>query len=691
MNWKTTFALVGTCAQPLYLVADENSHLEHVLVTTSIHKNEAQTALPLTVLSGEDLRRQAAATIGGTLNHSPGLSSASFGPAVGQPVIRGQQGPRVQVLQNSLSSLDVSSNSADHAVSVEPILADSIEILRGPATLLYGGGAIGGVINVIDSRVPSKAIEGVSGAGEIRHSSVDDGRSGVLRVDAGDGNWVVHIDSLYRDWGNPDIPGLAVNPRNIDDTDESSEGYIANADGRTRRSTVGSAYHYDSGYFGLSYSELDNVYGIPAAVHHHHDEDEVEDEAHEDESVEEGVSLAVRQKRWDLAGDQHFDGFLELVRWRLAYSDYQHQEIEASGEIGTTFNKEAWTGRIELAHRPFSQLGGDFHGVLGLQWLEADFSALGEESFVPENTTRQLGIFWLEDYHAKRWSIEAGVRADLDRLSATDDSIADYDTDSMSASLAALYDFNDSWTASVSFSSSRRAPTAEERFSNISNTVGSYVVHGATGAIELGDETLDSEVAQNIDLSLRAETDVLNGKITAFTNHFQNFIYLDNTGAELDGVDVLAYRQQDARFQGLEYELEWPFYATDSQRYSVSLFGDRITGELDNGDSAPRLPPGHDGVRLNWNAPNWQADLSVVYGQAQNKPGANELPTASYQRIDMTVSRTFDVANVRYSLMLKGRNLADEEIRSSSSFIRDYAPESGRGIELALQVRFDEN
>jgi len=689
MNWKIKIALAGICAQPLSAFAEDNRHMEHVLVTTSIHKNEAQTALPLTVLSGEELRRQAAATIGETLNHSPGLSSASFGPAVGQPVIRGQQGPRVQLLQNSLSSLDVSSNSADHAVSVEPILADSIEILRGPATLLYGGGAIGGVINVLDGRVPSKAIDGVSGAAELRHSSVDDGRSGVFRVDAGDGNWAVHIDSLYRDWGYPEIPGLAVNPRNVEDTDESSEGFIANADGRTRRTTLGSAYHFEDGYFGLSYSELDNVYGIPAGVHHHHDEEDgvgaVEEEA------EEGVNLAVSQKRWDLAGDQHFDGFLELLRWRLAYSDYQHQEIEANGDVGTTFNKEAWTGRLELAHQTFSYWGGDWHGVFGAQWLEADFSALGEESFVPANTTRQLGLFWLEDYHAKNWSLEAGLRADMDRLSAEQDTIKDHDTDSISTSLAGLYELNNSWTASLSLSSSRRAPTAEERFSNIGNTVGSYVVHGATGAVELGDEQLDSEEAQNIDLSLRAEYEMVSAKITAFSNQFNDFIYLENTGNEVDGIDVLAYRQQDAIFQGLEYELDWSFYSSANQTYRLGLFGDRIKGELDNGDSAPRLPPGHDGVRLNWQAQNWQADLSVVYAHAQTKPGANELPTASYKRIDMTVSRAFDLADVQYTIMLKGRNLGDDEIRSASSFIRDYSPETGRGIELALQMQFGDN
>ncbi len=687
MNWKTTIVLASACAQPLYLVAEENRHIEHVLVTTSIHKNEAQTALPLTVLGGEELRRQAAATIGETLNNSPGLSSASFGPAVGQPVIRGQQGPRVQVLQNSLSSLDVSANSADHAVSVEPILADSIEILRGPATLLYGGGAIGGVINVLDGRVPSKAIDGVSGAAELRHSSVDDGRSGVFRVDAGDGNWAVHIDSLYRDWGYPEIPGLAVNPRNIEDTDESSEGFIANADGRTRRTTIGSAYHFEDGYFGLSYSELDNVYGIPAGVHHHHDEENGAGAGIEEES-EEGVNLAVSQKRWDLAGDQHFDGFLELLRWRLAYSDYQHQEIEANGDVGTTFNKEAWTARLELAHQTFSYWGGDWHGVFGAQLLEADFSALGEESFVPANTTRQLGLFWLEDYHLKNWSLEAGLRADIDRLSTNQASVKDHTSDSISASLAGLYDLNESWTASLSLSSSRRAPTAEERYSNFGNTAGSYVVHGATGAIELGDEQLDSEEAQNIDLSLRAEFAALSGKIVAFSNHFNNFIYLENTGNEIDGVDVLAYRQQDAIFQGLEYELDWSFYTNANQAYSVGLFGDRIKGELDNGDYAPRLPPGHDGVRLRWQAQGWHADLSAVFAHAQTKPGANELPTASYKRVDMTVSRVFEFTDVQYTLMLKGRNLADEDIRSSSSFIRDYAPESGRGIELALQMQF---
>ena len=203
-------------------VANEDHVLEHVLVTMPAHKKDAQTAMPVTVLRGEELRRRAASTLGDTLQQEPGLSSASFGPGVGQPVIRGQQGPRVQVLQNSLPSFDVSTNSADHAVSVEPLLADSVEVIRGPATLLYGSGAIGGVVNVLDNRVPATHVQGVEGGLELRHSSVDDGRTGIMRIDAGNGPWAFHLDGLYRDWNEPDIPGLAIDESVIEFQNEGN-------------------------------------------------------------------------------------------------------------------------------------------------------------------------------------------------------------------------------------------------------------------------------------------------------------------------------------------------------------------------------------------------------------------------------------------------------------------------------------
>jgi iron complex outermembrane receptor protein len=679
MKKCSVIAWAAFFVMPSLVYAENNKRMEHILVTMPIHKKEAQTALPVTILSGDELRRQAAATIGATLAQTPGLSSASFGPAVGQPVIRGQQGPRVQVLQNGLPALDVSSNSADHAVSVEPILADSIEILRGPATLLYGGGAIGGVINVVDGRIPVKPVDGVEGALELRHSSGDDGRSSVLRLDAGDGRWVFHVDNLYRDWSDPDIPGLALNANNLDDVDESSDGYIANASGRTRRTTLGSAYHFDQGYWGLSYSELDNQYGIPAGVHHHHDESE----SAADESAEEGVSLAIEQRRWDIAGDLHLQNWFELLRWRLAYSDYQHKEIESSGEIGTVFTKQAWAARFELAHMPL----GDLHGVVGLQLLDADYSAIGEESFVPQNSNQSVGLFWLEDYHRDNWSIEAGLRADLDSLELVELGLDDKNNN-ISASLSGVYDINEIWTATLALSQSRRAPNAEERYSNLVNDSSSYVVHGATGAIELGDRNLRDEKSSNADISLRADYDSLTAKVAGFYNQFDQFIYLHNTGTEIDDADVLSYQQQDARFHGVEYELEYLLNQGEEWRWTLSLFGDRIRGELASGEAVPRLPAGQDGLKLGMSNANWQGEIMFAHSLAQTKPGANELKTDGYDRLDTSISRKFSVNEVDFTLLLNGRNLMDEDIRSSSSFIRDYAPEAGRSLELALQLQF---
>ncbi|CAA0079571.1 putative TonB-dependent receptor [Zhongshania aliphaticivorans] len=689
-------ALVALTNAPAF--AEETQQVEHVLVTMPMHKKEAQTALPVTVLSGDELKRQAAATIGETLNLSPGLSSASFGPAVGQPVIRGQQGARVQVLQNGLPALDVSTNSADHAVSVEPVLADSIEILRGPATMLYGGGAIGGVVNVIDGRIPVKAVNGVEGAAEFRNTSVDDGRSGVFRVDAGNGRWVVHVDALYRDWSDPDIPGLAINPDNVDDIEENTDGSIGNASGRTRRVTLGSSYHFEDGYWGVSYTELSNQYGIPSGVHHHdedheeedHDDDdhddhdEDHDEDHEDHD-EDGVNIVIDQTRWDAAGDLHLAGPLDLFRWRVSYSDYQHQEIESTGEVGTTFSKEAWAGRLELSHKPW----GNWHGVWGLQLLESDFSALGEESFVPENTTRSVGLFWLEDYHADKWSLEAGLRADFDSLEIAQSVADDQDDSSVSASLAGMYDISDIWVVSLALSESQRAPNAEERFSNIGNDLSNYVVHGATGAIEIGDENLETEKSRNVDLSLRANAGDVRAKFSIFYNEFSDYIYLDNTGTQSDETDILQYRQQDASFSGVEYEVSYDLASVGAeQRYTFSLFGDRVDAELDNGDNVPRLPPGHDGLSVAWQWQDWQANVSYVYAHAQNDVGVNDTTTDAYKRVDASIARDFVLAGNDYTIMLKGRNLADEEIRNSTSFIRDYAPEAGRNIELVMRVNF---
>lgn len=667
--------------------------MEHIVVSVAAHKKEAQTALPVSILDAEALQRQAAATLGDTLNNLPGLSSASFGPGVGQPVVRGHQGPRVQVLRNGLPSLDVSSNSADHAVSVEPLFADSIEVLRGPATLLYGSGAIGGVVNVIDRTIPSRHSTGLDAAVELRHSSVDDGRSGVLRLDSGAGNWTFNAQGLFRDWGEPDIPGYALNSAVVDDPQElaeSSDGHLENASGRSRQQSLGVAYHFssdaiESGYIGLSYSNLDSEYGIPAGVHAHHDEDE-EEEA--DEHHEGGIRLDIRQQRWDVAGDFHLDGFWELLRWRAAYSEYQHGEVEPSGEVGTRFSRDAHALRVELSHSPL----GRWHGAVGLQYLDSDFQAVGEEAFVPPSRNRALGVFVLEDFHGEGWQIEAGLRLDRDELT-TDNQAKDADYSGISGSLAGLLDISEHWLLSLSWAQSRRAATAEERYSNVLNDPDQWLVHGASGAIELGDEHLGREKSDNVELRFRGDYRRFNAELSLYSNQFNDFIYLQNTGAEVDGAAVLQYRQQDAEFRGLEYELSvqlLPLMASAS--VELGLFGDYVRAELDSGDDIPRLPPQRHGIRLAWQQAiaggEAFAQGSWLYAAAQDAPGENESASDGYHRLDTTLGWRIEHTGNRYSAMLRGRNLGDEEIRNSASFIRDRAAEPGRSLELVLRVEF---
>ncbi|MCB1843190.1 MAG: TonB-dependent receptor plug domain-containing protein, partial [Halioglobus sp.] len=292
--------------------------LEHVLVSVPLHKKQAETALPVTVLNREELLRRGAPSIGETLGDKPGIANASFGPGVGRPVIRGQQGPRAITLQNGTASADVSSLSPDHSVTVEPLLANSIEVLRGPSTLLYGGGAIGGVVNVIDNRIPRAPIDGIEGALEYRYDDAPGLDSGVFRLEGGNGSAAFHLSGTTRETGNLEIPGLAIDEAALEaqeellgghdeehgeeeDAVENSDGFIANSDSELDVITAGVSYHLgEEGFAGFSVSHLESQYGIPPGAHGHHHEEEHEDEEHdEEEEGEETIRLDVEQTRYD--------------------------------------------------------------------------------------------------------------------------------------------------------------------------------------------------------------------------------------------------------------------------------------------------------------------------------------------------------------------------------------------------------
>ena len=696
---KRSFLLAALSLPAVYSAGVQaNERLEHVLVSVPLHKSAAETALPVTVLRGDELREQAALSIGATLGQSPGLFNSSFGPAVGQPVIRGQQGPRVTVLQNGTGTLDAASISADHAVTVEPVLADSIEVIRGPATLLYGGGAIGGVVNVRDNRVPAVVPEQLSGAAEVRHGSAADETTSAFRLDGGSGQWAWHLNGLYRDWNDVEVPGLAIRESgHEEDHDEehegeheemeNSDGYIANTDGRMHSVTAGFSWVGENGYLGFAVNRLENQYGIPPGAHeHHHEEGEGMEEEEEGEEI---IRLNIEQTRYDVAGEwRALPVGLEVLRWRLTRSDYEHVELEGA-EVGTRYSNDAWENRFELVHAPIA----GWHGVIGWQWREAEFAAIGEESFVPETDERSVGLFILEDYHHQQWTYELGLRLDYDRWQPAGGVAPDKSYTSLSASAAALWAFQENWQLGLALSRSERAPLTQELYSNAGNPESDLVTHAATRAIEVGCyadvdfncDSLDQEVARNLDLTLSWQAAPFTGFVTLFYNDFSDYIYLQNAGIEIDETAVQIYSQQDARFYGLEFEQEWQIDAN----WSATLFGDWVDGELSGGVDVPRIPPHRVGLRLDYSRDAWQLYTSVIDAARQNRPGVNETETDGYTRWDAGVNYTLAVAaTTEATVFLRLLNATDEEIRSSTSFLRDFAPEPGRSLEAGIRLTF---
>lgn len=646
------------------------SRIETVIVTAPLHKTTAETVLPVTVISDEELRARSASTIGETLNNSPGLANASFGPGVGQPVIRGQQGSRVQVLENSAASGDASGVSADHAVTVEPMLAESIEVLRGPSTLLYGGGAIGGVVNVIDNRIPKQLQDHTTGAIEYRHNSNDDADTSVLKLDGSAGSFGWHLDGVYRDWNDIEIPGQSFNRKYVSDLGSSSKGYVDNTGGRNSSVSAGGSWIFDNGYLGASVNDMANYYGIPAVA-----------------GGESGVHIDMRQKRYDVAGEwRELGRVIDALRWRLTYTDYEHKELEDTGEVGTKFTNQTWQNRLELVHQPV--LG--WHGVVGLQVKRSDFAALGEEGFIPESISKGVGLFVLEDYHLGDWIYELGLRYDRDSVDPDSDFLSDKSFNNLSASAGAIWKFRPNWSLGLSLSRSQRAPTVEELFSNAGNPPDDLVVHGATQSIEVGDANLKQETSRNVDLTLSYKDDRLDGYLTFFHNQFHDYIFLANSG-ELGTEDapILFYEQQDARFNGVEFNLNAQLAQTRAGTFSADFYGDLVRGELDHSGDVPRMPPWRLGAKLMFDRDALNAYVGVLHAGAQTRPGELETSTDGYNRVDAGLSYSLTAVSARDTqLFLRGTNLTNQTIRASTSFLRNYSPEPGRSVEAGIRFSF---
>jgi len=686
------------------VMAQEN-RMEHVIISVPIHKKSAETNLPVTVLTGNELRRAAATSIGETLSNKPGITNSSFGPGVGRPVIRGQQGARNITLQNGTSSADVSSLSPDHAVGVEPLLADSIEVLRGPSTLLYGGGAIGGVVNVIDNRIPLNPEEGVSGALEYRYDDAPGLDSVVGRIDAGTGNFAFHFSGSTRDFDDLDIPGQAIDEQALEAEEEllgieheegaeveNTDGYIANTDGDADVWTTGASYHFgERGFFGFSASSLKTEYGIPPGAHDHAHEEDHEDEEHGGEEheeehgeEEEDIRIDLDMDRYDGALHLHglIPGLVDVARVNLTYTDYEHVELEGR-EVGTRFTRDTWESRVELVHE------GEHNGVVGLQTRVDEFEATGEEAYIPKTDSTELGMFWVEDLDYGNWHVELGARADWTERDP-DARTADIENFTLfSASASAGYQISDVWSASLALSRAARAPATEELFSNVDNRGEALITHAATGVIEIGNPNLDEETSLNADFSVNWQGEQSWAEITLFYNQFEDYIFLLNSGGFADKTPIYLYQQDDADFFGAEFESHLQLMNLGSGALGLGVFGDIISGEFDNAGDVPRMPPRRIGSELSWSGEALNAYLRVLNAGDQDAPGNFETETDGYTRWDAGIDYRFSFYDdTEVFAFLKWKNISDEEIRLSTSFLRNYAPQAGESIEAGIRFSF---
>ena len=661
---------------------DAAVELDRVVVrATPLTLTAEDLALPVEVLAGDELNAAKAATLGETLDGLPGVQSSWFGPGVGRPVIRGMDGPRVRVLSDGLGSGDASTTSADHAVSIEPFLADQVEVLKGPATLLYGSGAIGGAVNVIDGRVPQEATDDpVEGRAEIRYGSVNDERTAMARVDAtAEGGWLVlHADALHREAGNADIPGFA----EVDPHEGEAAGVLPNSALRTDSAALGASWVGGRGFLGGAWSMYASRYGVPGHAHVEEEEGH-EEEGHEEEAEDEhAVHIVMDQRRSEVRGGIDNVGPFDTLRLKLAQTAYTHTEFEGDA-VGTVFDNDSLEGRAELVHAPW----GGWRGAFGAQWSKRDFVAVGEEAFVPGSRSRESGLFWIgeralpETDHG-RFKLEAGARVDHANV-AVDDAAAGPDRgfDMASASVALHWEASEAFHATLGLDRAQRAPTAEALYSN--------GPHVATGSFERGDATLDVETATRAELGLHWHGERLRLDGALYRVDFDDFLYLADTGIEIEHLPVHQWTQADARFTGVEAQAEFDLADNDTGLWTLELTGDRVRAELDSGGYLPRIAPARLGAGLNWERGPWRASLDAMRTLRQDEVAAGETQTPGYTMVDAHVAWHGDTAaGNAWEVFLDGSNLLDEEARPHVSFLKDVAPLPGRGISLGIRTFF---
>lgn len=671
----------------------QSTELDTVIVSSSGQNSLYDVAQPATVIGKDELANGSGNTLGALLEGTPGVANSSFGAGVGRPVIRGMSGSRVKVLQNGVDAADLSAMSSDHAAMAEASSAEQVEVLYGPATLMYGGGAIGGVVNLVDSRIHERPKQGLQGEVFTQGSSVDRGYSTGAMLDAGKGNWVLHVDSFNRD---------AKDYR-------SGRGKVANSDSEGQGAAVALSWaDGEHGFFGASISTLDYDYAVPN---------------------DEGESLRVRPKqmRYDLKGAWRPDansawGWIEEWRTELSFNDYEHAETEAEdGEVLDVglFEQQSWELQSRIQHRAVGQWQGsigvqvkyqelelchDHHGCDGIPSYSGAWNGqmgtklqnwyreghyFAHDTPMPSTETLQTGLFIVEQRDWEHGTLELGARVDQVRVSADAKPVqhawrqaSAYYRDKTFApvtlSAAGTWVLDDYQRLGLSLARVQRAPEATELLWNGD--------HHATFAYQLDNPDLDLETAYTADVSWLYQSSQNQLRAAIYYYYFEDYIYNDlkSFADPFHGETVYRHEQDNARFFGAE--LSWQHNLTDTWR--VDVVADAVNAKLTNGEALPRTPPASLLTALNWQKDGWTARVESKAVLKQNQVAANESSTSGFLLFNAYAGFKQQLSHGELQWQASLHNLADKYSLNHVSYLKEDAPMPGRNVQLGVRYKF---
>ena len=660
--------LALNCLLINHVWAEQTTNID--LPTISVTGNPLGVAsdalvVPVSILSGRELSLKRESTLGDTLNGIPGVAATHFGPNASRPVIRGLDAERVRIMQNGVGVLDASSLSFDHAVTIDPLVIEQIDVVRGPAALLYGGSAVGGVVNAIDHRIPTESVTGVIGRAEARVGGPDSQNNLAGVVDVGNGKIAIHADAYTRKTSDLNIPGFAVSSRK-NQADPSilreNHGKLVNSSASADGGALGASLTFDNGYIGASYSDFNSNYGTVA---------------------EAAVRADMKSQRWDLASEfKDLGNIINRVKARMAYTDYQHQEIEG-GTVGTTFKNNGVEGSVELGHAKFSSI----EGVVGVQFQNTRFEALGTEAFVPPVQTQNHAIYVYEEMPLNIWNLEKlklsfGGRAEHTTLDANpwakSPTAQAASFNAYSYALGGLYTLNSNWSLASNLSHNERAPSYFELYAN--------GAHLATGQYEVGNANFSKERSNGLDAQIRWKDAKNSFNFGAYYTRFSRFLGLLDTGnIDVDtSLPIAQFSTFAASFKGLE--AEGKFNLVDN--LDLKLRGDYVrANNLDNSQALPRITPLRLGAGLHYQKNALGARIDMLHAFKQNRTAENELATDGYTDVSALVTYKLPV-KLNMELFAKANNLLNQEIREHSSFLKDLSPAGERSVLIGMRADF---